>query len=120
MVRPKGSKASKTVALIDDSVDINGSFLECLSNLLVSMSPDYPGFPSLTLKEKLANSDYDFTKHEKLFLLTSLKALEKLASELRLNDLTPLINEVDKRIYQVEQLKQLDAEAMDAKDSLVV
>lgn len=119
MVRPKGSKTSKTV-LIDGSVDINGSFLECLSNLLVSMSPDYPGFPSLTLKTKLENSDYDFTKHEKTFLLTSLKALEKLSGELRLNDLTPLINEVDKRIYQVEQLKQLDADTMDAKESLGV
>lgn len=119
MARPKGSKTSKPQPLIDDSIDINGNFLDCLTSLLVAMSPDYAGFPTLTLQDKLKASDYDLTKHEKLFLLTSLKTLDKLAFELRLNDLSSLISEVNERLEQVEAIKQLDSEAKDAKSSLI-
>lgn len=117
MARTKESVSSKAKvnALMNESVDINSPFLDRLMDVLVIMSPDYPGFPSLTLKEKINTSNYSLTKHERLFLMTSLKALEKVAFELRLNDLSALITEVQERISKCDEL---DAITKDAKDSL--
>lgn len=107
---PKGVKGSRAKAksLFDESVPVDSPFLGQLIDLLVSISPDYPGFPSQTLKDKILKDNYSLTKHEKIFLLTSLKAVEKLAFELRLNDLSTLVEDINQKIQKAE----LDAEVI--------
>lgn len=114
-VRGSGTLAKKAKSLLDESVPVDSPFLGQLIDLLVSISPDYPGFPSQTLKEKVVEGNFSLTKHEKLFLLAMLKAVDKLAFELRLNDLSALVSYVNESIQKAEAL---DAETQEAKDSL--
>ena len=50
MPRPK---AKKTTPVAMETVPIDSEFLTKAVELLILMSPTYPGFPSLTLAEKI-------------------------------------------------------------------
>lgn len=95
MPRPK---AKKTTPVTMETVPIDSEFLTKAVELLILMSPTYPGFPSLTLAEKIQKDDYNLSHHEQLFLATTLKALQSVSFDLRLNDLSALIKEVETRI----------------------
>ena len=94
----KRPKAKKTTPVAMETVTIDSEFLTKAVELLILMSPTYPGFPSLTLAEKIQKGDYNLSHHEQLFLVTTLEALQSVSFDLRLNDLSALIKEVKTRI----------------------
>jgi hypothetical protein len=93
MARPK-----KTVNLTVVNKAELTEVIPQLTKVILSISPSYPGFPALTLHDKLAKDDWDLTPYEKEFLTVSIKVLIILSDQLRLNDLSHLLREIDDKI----------------------
>lgn len=92
---------SPVIAL--DVVALN-DVLPIVINLLRVMSPSYPGYPTETLANKLLADNWDLNKHESLYLITAIKAVNDLAFNLRLNETSHLIKEVESKV-QLAQAK---------------
>jgi hypothetical protein len=106
-------KPIKSPIIVDDVVELN-TVLPIVVNLLRVMSPGYSGYPTETLANKLLENNWDLNKHESLYLLTAIKAVNDLAFSLKLNDTTHLVKEVESKV----QLAQ--AKASIQQDDVVV
>lgn len=109
------SKKSKVESLINESVPTDSTLLIQLLELLVTVSPDYPGFPSLTLLEQIKNNNYSLTKHERLFLLQALDAVDMLTQKLRLNSIDAVMLDVNRKIALADEF---EVNLKEAKESL--
>lgn len=96
-------KPIKSPIIVDDIVELK-DVLPIVVNLLRVMSPGYSGYPTETLANKLLENNWDLNKHETLYLLTAIKAVSDLAFNLRLNDTSHLVKEIESKV-QLAQAK---------------
>lgn len=96
-------KPIQSPIVVNDIVELD-TVLPIVVNLLRVMSPSYSGYPTETLANKLLENNWDLNKHEALYLLTAIKAINDLAFNLRLNETNHLIKEVESRV-QLAQAK---------------
>lgn len=69
-----------------------------LTQLIMSISPLYPGFPALTLHDKLQNDNWDLSPHEQQFLYAGIEMLSILSNELRLNNTSSFKSKIEQKI----------------------